>query len=64
MELHKYWEEGYSFVEGSYYGDSDVEDWEDVKDILEEVEEEEYLELVVSVDDEKKVVYLFVQDYE
>jgi hypothetical protein len=64
MELYKYWEEGYSFVEGSYYGDSDVEDWEDVKDILEEVEEEEYLELVVSVDDEKKVVYLFVQDYE
>ena len=64
MELYKYWEEGYSFVEGSYYGDSDVEDWEDVKDILEEVEEEKYLELVVSVDDEKKVVYLFVQDYE
>lgn len=64
MELYKYWEEGYSFVEGSYYGDSDIEDWEDVKDILEEVEEEEYLELVVSVDDEKKVVYLFVQDYE
>lgn len=64
MELYKYWEEGYSFVESSYYGDSDVEDWEDVKDILEEVEEEEYLELVVSVDDEKKIVYLFVQDYE
>lgn len=64
MELYKYWEEGYSFVEGSYYGDSDIEDWEDVKDILEEVEEEEYLELVVSVDDEKKVVYLFIQDYE
>jgi len=63
-ELQKLWEMGYEFTEGSYYGDSKVEEFEDVVDTLEEVEAEEYLTLEVEVDHEAKTVYLFIQDDE
>jgi len=63
-ELKKYWKAGYHFVEGSYYGDSDIDEWEDVTDLLEEVKSEPYLELNVKVEEEKHLIYLFVQNYE
>ena len=63
-ELKAYWEKDFHFVEASWYGDSDVEEWEEVEELFEELEEDEYLHLEVKVDEEKKVVELFVESEE
>ena len=63
-EMRKYWEVGYKFVVGSYYGDSELEEWEEVEEEIEVVEEDEWLELEITIDDEKKTVYMFEQNYD
>lgn len=59
-ELKAYWEKDFHFVEVSWYGDSDIEEWEEVVELFEELEEDEYLHLEVKTDEEKKVVELFI----
>lgn len=63
-EMRKYWKAGYQFVVGSYYGDSELEEWEEVEEEIEVVEEDEWLELKITIDDEKKTVYMFEQNYD
>lgn len=63
-EMRKYWKAGYRFVVGSYYGDSELEEWEEVEEEIEVVEEDEWLELKITIDDEKKTVYMFEQNYD
>ena len=58
------WEAGYSFVSDSYSGEYEVEDWEEVVDEVEGVEESEWQSLEFEVDEESRIVRYCVEDDE
>ena len=53
-ELKGYWEEGYQFFESSWYGDYQMDSWEEVEEFFEELEEDEYLHFGLRVYPEVK----------
>lgn len=52
--------QGYVVVVGSYYGDRVVESAEEIVDVFDEEEEDEYVSVSVDVDEETRRVELFV----
>lgn len=62
--MRELWGKGYHFVETGYYGESDVEDFEQVEDSYEEAEEEEFLTFEVEIDHEAQTVTYWVEDDE
>ena len=56
-------EQGYEVVIGSYYGDDVVESVDEIEEVFEEAEEDDYLELSVEVDEEAHRVELFMQNH-
>lgn len=60
-----YFSDGYRFFVGSYYGESEVEDFEEVVDALSVGETEEWLYVEsVTVDDSMREVHIFIGDDE
>lgn len=53
--------QGYEVVIESYYGDEVVKSVEEIQDIFEEAEEDEWVYVEVEVDEEAHRVELFVQ---
>lgn len=63
-QLREMWEQGYRFVEVSYYGYHQCEEWEEVADVYEEAEEGEYLSFDYEVDAVARRVSFWVEDDE
>jgi hypothetical protein len=57
-------EEGYQFIEESYYGSNIVEEFEEVSDAYEEAQESEWMSFDYEIDEEAKVVRFIVEDDE
>lgn len=53
--------QGYEVIIGSYYGDEVVESAEEIQDVFEEAEEDEWIQIEIKVDKEARQVELFVQ---
>ena len=53
--------QGYEVVVVSYYGDSVVESVEEIQDVFEEAEEDEWIHVEVEIDEEAHRVELFIQ---
>ena len=53
--------QGYEVIIGSYYGDEVVESAEEIQDVFEEAEEDEWIQIEIKVDKEARRVELFVQ---
>lgn len=63
-KLREMFEQGYRFVESSYYGESEVEDFEEVEDAVQEAEDEEYCHFFYEVDEEAHEIRFEVVDDE
>lgn len=59
QRLHELFEQGYSFVAASYYGECELESWEDVVEDYHEDDDDEWCFVSVSIDDEAREVVLF-----
>ena len=53
--------QGYEVVVGSCYGDEVVESAEEIQDVFEEAEEDEWMRVEIKVDEEARRIELFVQ---
>ena len=62
--LRELFEQGYRFVEESYYGSDVTEDFEDVEDAVAECEDSEYLQFRYEVDHDRREVHYMVDDDE
>lgn len=62
--LREMFEQGYRFVQYSYYGQCEVEDFEEVEDAYLECEEDEWLTFEYEVDEEHHEVHFQVEDEE
>ena len=62
--LRGLFEQGYRFVEESYYGFDVTEDFEDVEDAVAECEDSEYLSFQYEVDHDRREVHYMIEDDE
>lgn len=62
--LRRLFEDGYQFVEDSYYDSCEVSDFEEVVEAYEECEEDDYLYFQYEIDEEQRVVSFIVQNEE
>lgn len=60
-QVLKMFAQGYEVIIGSYYGDEVVESAEEIQDVFEEAEEDEWIQIEIKVDKEARQVELFVQ---
>ena len=62
--LERLWEKGYKFIESTDWGIGILQDFEEVEDIFEETEFNEWLDLDIEIDHETRTVRLDITNNE
>ena len=59
-EVIKYFEDGYKVILGSYWGDQEIEDAEEISEVFEESDDKVFVKSV-EIDEVAKEVYIFIE---